>query len=237
MNLVLEFMKFVEEQPDQSVAVLLDKVLLKCREILGAEAGTIFLIEERGDGSLHVRPMSLQNDAVDMSRVVVDLTVDKQSLAGYVASSGEAVFVDDSYQPSASWPFRFNHDIDRASGYRTVSVLAFPIRTYSESVIGVVQLINRHVPSVHHPVPFEPSQVELIRPVNQFIGRAIQRTVLLDEIREANVQLKSQNERLTAEIENRKQAETMLETALSAADAANRAKTEFLANMSHELPR
>src|SRR5215470_904704 len=96
-DLALEFMRFVEDQPDQSVDLLLDKILLKCRRLLGAEAGTIFLIEQKKDGELLVRPMCLQNDAIDVSNVDIRLAVDARSVAGYVASTGETVFVRDSY--------------------------------------------------------------------------------------------------------------------------------------------
>src|SRR5215470_8763595 len=85
-DLALEFMRFVEDQPDQSVDLLLDKILLKCRRLLGAEAGTIFLIEQKKDGELLVRPMCLQNDAIDVSHIDIRLAVDARSVAGYVAS-------------------------------------------------------------------------------------------------------------------------------------------------------
>ena len=200
MSLTVEFMKFVEEQPNQTADMLLDKVLLKCRQLLGAEAGTIFLIEEQDDGATRVRPTSLQNDAADMSRVELALAVDKDSLAGYVAATGETVFVDDSYNLAADSPFKFNHTIDRISGYRTVSVLAFPLRTFTEDVIGVVQLINRRLEDGTGPAPFEMAQVELIHPFNQLVGRAIQRTVMLDQLRALNGELERRNGELEAKV-------------------------------------
>jgi signal transduction histidine kinase len=235
MDLALEFMRFVEDQPDQSVDQLLDKILLKCRRLLGAEAGSIYLIEEQKDGALRVRPMCLQNDVIDVSNVELALSVDNQSIAGYVAATGKTVFVDDAYAPQEAAPYRFNLSVDRASGYRTVSVMAFPLRTFSEAVIGVVQLINRRIPGGDGPVPFEKAQRTLICPVNQLIGRAIQRTVLLDEVRARNAELSVTNRNLVAEVEIRRRTQDALEEALDAAQAASRAKGEFLANMSHEL--
>jgi signal transduction histidine kinase len=235
MSLALEFMRFVEDQADQSVDLLLDKVLLKCRRLLGAEAGTIFLIEEKPGGDLHVRPMCLQNDRIDLSRVDLELAVDRDSIVGYVAATGETVFVRDSYAPEPRQPFRFNHAVDALTGYRTESVLAFPLRTFSEAVIGVVELINRRAPGVLHPLPFEAGQAELIRPVEQLIGRAIQRTLLLDEIRAANASLAECNRQMLAEIRSHQRTERALESAVAAATDASRAKDDFLANMSHEL--
>ncbi|MBX6322290.1 MAG: GAF domain-containing protein [Rhodospirillaceae bacterium] len=234
-SLALEFMRFVEDQPDQSVDALLEKVLRKCRLLLGAEAGTIFLTEDRSDGGLRVRPMCLQNDVVDVSKVHLDLAVDRESIVGYVAATGRTVFVRDSYALASRRPYRFNHTIDEMTGYRTVSVLAFPLRTFNEAVIGVVQLINRRRPGVAAPVAFERWQAELIEPVNRFIGRAIQRTVLIDEIRAANAALARSNRALAAELKSLREAEGVLEKAVVTAREASRAKNDFLANMSHEL--
>ena len=38
---------------------------------------------------------------------------------------------------------RFNPDVDLKSGYRTKSVLCFPIQNSRDEVIAVIQLINK----------------------------------------------------------------------------------------------
>ena len=228
MTLVLEFMKFIEQEADQTADRLLERILLQSRRLLGAEAGTIFVVEVEEDGARRIRPVCLQNDAVDMSAIPLELQVGPGSAAGYVASSGETLLVDDLYDRSNDRPYRFNEEIDRLSGYRSVSMLAFPLKTYSGSVIGVVQLINRRQKGKSGPVAFTPDQGALIDPFNQIVGRAIERSLLIDELRASAAEL-------TGEIEHHRMTRSALRGALARAEVSNRAKSEFLANMSHEL--
>lgn len=226
MTLALEFMRYIEQDADQSADLLLDRILLKCRRLLGAEAGTVFLVEEQSDGQRRIRPTSLQNDVVKLSGAPLELEMDRKSVAGYVASSGETVLVDDLYALDDGRPFAFNDEIDRWSGYRSVSMLAFPLRTYGDRVIGVVQLINRREGA--GPVPFTPHHGALIEPFNQFVGQAIQRSLLID-------QLRGKNADLAREVEDHRVTRSALHSTLARTEVSNRAKAEFLSNMGHEL--
>jgi signal transduction histidine kinase/CRP-like cAMP-binding protein len=60
-----------------------------------------------------------------------------QGLAGWVAQTGEIVNIQD-----ASVDDRFDSDIDKSSGYKTNSMLCYPIKNKNSSVIGVLQLLN-----------------------------------------------------------------------------------------------
>lgn len=59
--------------------------------------------------------------------------------------------------------------------------------------------------------------------------------VLYADLEERSAELRTLNQQLRDEIAERKQAQSELQTAKEAAEAANRAKSEFLATMSHEL--
>lgn len=61
-----------------------------------------------------------------------------KGLAGAAFTSGTTINVVDAYHDS-----RFHQDVDVKTGYRTKSVLCFPIMNSKEEVIGVIQLINK----------------------------------------------------------------------------------------------
>ena len=58
---------------------------------------------------------------------------------------------------------------------------------------------------------------------------------LEEMVHERTIEIRTANEKLHAEIAERRRAEKELQKAMERAEAANRAKSEFLANMSHEL--
>merc|ERR1711871_720902 len=59
-------------------------------------------------------------------------------IAGHVATSGEILNIPDAYQDP-----RFNQSIDKKTGYKTDSILCFPLKTQEGKVVGCAQLINK----------------------------------------------------------------------------------------------
>jgi len=59
-------------------------------------------------------------------------------IAGYVVKTGRALRVDEAYLDP-----RFNKEIDLKNNYRTKTILAVPIKDFTQRVIGVCQAINK----------------------------------------------------------------------------------------------
>lgn len=70
------------------------------------------------------------------------LPVDSTSMAGHVAVTGRSVNIADAHALAPSLPFAFNGGFDRATGYRTRSVLTLPLCDREGQMLGVLQLIN-----------------------------------------------------------------------------------------------
>ncbi len=62
-----------------------------------------------------------------------------KGIAGHVASSGQTLNIQDGYQDE-----RFNHDLDRLTGYRTRSILAVPMKNVGGHIIGVFEAMNKN---------------------------------------------------------------------------------------------
>jgi HD-GYP domain-containing protein (c-di-GMP phosphodiesterase class II) len=170
---------------------LLQLILTTARELVNADAGSLYLIEDR-NGDRVLRFVLAQNDSVPASMVTTTMPLDTGSLAGYVATTGEPVGVEDVRRLPADVPYRFNPSFDLAIGYHTRSVLTAPIATRSGQVIGVLQLINRkldtHVRIVSAEAadaqvrPFDQADVALIRALAAQAAVAIENTRLVQEI-------------------------------------------------------
>ena len=190
---VLEFLEFVEGQPRQTVRQLLDKVLLKSRLLTGAEAGTVFIVRGQG-GRRWLEPASLQNDRLRAIARNFVVPVTSDSIAGYVASTGKVVRVDDVYDIPPEAPYRFNPANERP-GYRTVSMMCFALKNYQDEVIGVVQLINRRT-GAGAPAVFDADQAQLVGPIARVLATHVERADMLEHIRDRNAKLRLRNREL-----------------------------------------
>lgn len=93
--------------------------------------------------------------------------IDK-GLAGFVARTGQVVRVDD-----AGTDDRFDPSADRATGYRTQSVLSAPIREDARSPVrGVIQVLNRR------DGPFDQEDERYLVVLGVQLGRALEMTTL-----------------------------------------------------------
>ena len=163
---------------------LLQRIVTQARRFTGAEAATLFLRE----GSC-LRFAVVQNEIAGRAPGVQDkqqrleaerLPLEVPSLAGYVAKSGSVLNLPDAYAIPASAPYAFNWRVDVATGSRTRSVLAVPLRDTSRRVLGVLQLINA-VGIDGQPIPFHPRLEEVASSFAAYAAIAV-RSARLEEL-------------------------------------------------------
>jgi hypothetical protein len=128
---------------------LLKLILTKAREITGADAGSLYLVEEsRPDtltgepGEIHLRFKLTQNDSVQFPFAEFELPLEEGSIAGYTTLHGEVINLADVHRIPRNRPYRFNASFEKKTGYRTRSMLTLPMKNGRGEVIGILQLIN-----------------------------------------------------------------------------------------------
>jgi HD-GYP domain-containing protein (c-di-GMP phosphodiesterase class II) len=192
MDVLREFLEFIEYSKPQPVAELLSRVLLKSRHLTGAEAGSVFIARGRGK-TRRLEAADTQNERVALEPASFVVPLNTSSIAGYTATTGETVFVADLYNIPQELPFKFDPSFDQKVGYCSRSMLSFPLVNHDRKVIGVVQLINRLDGSGNGPVPFESEQADLIVPFNHIVGGAIERADMVERISAQNIRLRDRN--------------------------------------------
>jgi len=138
----------------REIGALLEMILTKARQITGADAGSLYLVEEKhpdvlspGPGDRHLRFKLTQNDSAQFPFAEFELPLEENSLAGYAALHGEVINLADAHRIPRNRPYRFNPHYDEETGYRTRSLLTLPMKNGRGDVIGVLQLINCKVHS------------------------------------------------------------------------------------------
>lgn len=171
---------------------LLDKILAEAQSLACCDAASLYLVDKPEDGPPSLIFKLTRNDSLQADFQEQRMELDRRSIAGYVAVTDRELNIPNAYEIDAERPYSFNPDIDRNMGYRTVSLLALPIRNYREEVIGVLQFINRktrrevllQTPGIAmaESLPFAEEQTSILRALASQSAVAIENSVLLDDI-------------------------------------------------------
>jgi HD-GYP domain-containing protein (c-di-GMP phosphodiesterase class II) len=134
---------------ERDPAQLFDLILRQARALTTSDAGSLYLVEaapdaatKSGDQMLHF--LRSQNDTLpNLPSLTFKLPLNDKSIAGYAATTGKPLVLEDVYELPASMPFSHNRAFDEKHGYRAKSMLVVPMIDHKDRVVGVLQLINR----------------------------------------------------------------------------------------------
>jgi response regulator RpfG family c-di-GMP phosphodiesterase len=128
----------------QDLDEVMEQSLSLARAFTDADAGSIWVVEDGG-----LRLVYSQNDTLQaalgggrLPLADVSVPIDASSVAGYAASSGQVVRIEDVRGIPADAPFRFQGAVDQRTGYVTRAMLVAPLRDARDAIVGVLQLMN-----------------------------------------------------------------------------------------------
>lgn len=129
----------------QELGELLHLILCKCREITCSDAGSVYLVDYRDNTPKLLFKVAQNASCPNLSFNEFAIPMTRQSLAGYVALTGESLNLPDAYDLPPEVPYRLYSSFDRDISYRTRSVLVLPMQNRQGETLGVIQLINRKI--------------------------------------------------------------------------------------------
>jgi adenylate cyclase len=112
---------------------MIEGFTLKVGQILNADRASLFLLDE---GTEELWSKVAQGNAGDRLELRVPL---RAGIVGQVAASGLPRNIAEVYADPL-----FHADVDRQTGYRTWSMLCFPMEDSKKRVFAVVQLLNKN---------------------------------------------------------------------------------------------
>ncbi len=177
---------------ERNIDRLLDLVLEKSRFITGADAGSIYVVEQDASGQrLHFKLS--QNESCEFESSEFTIPVSRSSIAGAAVLARRPINIPDVYEIGDDQPFDFDQSFDERVGYRTKSMITMPMISAEDEVIGVIQLINKkkiperrltNTGEVHQEVvPFDPRSQDLLATLASQAGIALENALLYQEIR------------------------------------------------------
>ena len=190
---------------ERDVNKLLAIILEKSRFVTGADAGSIYVVEDDASGeSSEGGPTSpsrgpmlrfklSQNESVNYDSREFVMPISTRSIAGSAALGKKPINIPDAYDIPAGAQYGFDRRFDEKIGYRTKSMLTMPLISQRDEVIGVIQLINKKKDPEkklftkedveEQVVPFDERSEELLGMVAAQAGASLENAMLYAEIR------------------------------------------------------
>ncbi len=155
---------------------LLNVILETALGVVDGDRGTVYLVDDARQ-ELWSRVLKGEED------IEIRLPMGK-GIAGYVAATGDTLNIPDAY-----FDPRFNPEVDKATGYRTHSILCMPMKNNSGKIIGALQLLNKRTG------PFTKEDESFIEGLSVHAAIAVENARLYEKERE---RIKMQKELLAA---------------------------------------
>lgn len=217
--------------------VLLHETLKHAREILSAEAGTIYIKEDE-----YLKFHVFQNDAMSYENIYrhyhsfrdLALPIDNSHtfLSVDALVSQKVIIIDDIYQ-SKDYIFKGTLEFDKKFEYKSVSVLSVPlIHPINNESVGVIQLINKIVDDKI--LPFDLKDKEIISMLSSFVALSIYKAKNdVKKLDEANKKLKESKKDIEKRVE--KEVKTNQEQSVVMFHKSKMASMgEMLSNIAHQ---
>jgi len=132
---------------EKDLGRLLEMVLTKGRELSNCEGASLFLVDNSNENEPKLSFKLAQNEVIKLDFEAKTFPLSKQSLAGYVALTGETLNIKDAYFIDKDALYHFDQSFDAATGFRTRELLVLPMQNHDGHIIGVLQFLNR---KFHH---------------------------------------------------------------------------------------
>ncbi len=144
-----------------NLETLFAKIVSKITQILNAERSTLFLIDNETD--------ELWSKVAQGSEITEIRLPKADGLAGYVATTGKAVNIENAYEDTRFLPL-----VDEETGFRTKTVLCVPIINRTGNIIGVAQAINKKGSA------FNKDDEELLKALSSHVSVALENAQLFE---------------------------------------------------------
>ena len=149
---------------DQNLDKLLQTITRGASSVLEADRSTLFVVDRY---KKQIWSKVAQGAGITEIRIPIGA-----GIAGQVALTGEIINIKDAYSDP-----RFNHEVDKRTGYTTHSILCMPMKDSTGRIVGVFQLLNKARG------PFTTEDEHLLQAFAAQAAIAVKNAMLNEEIR------------------------------------------------------
>jgi len=125
--------------------ILLESILTNARKFVNADAGSIYICNDNILDFTYTQNDTLQKRLPPGEKLIYStfsMPINTDSIAGYVATTGQLLNIPDVYHLPANVPYSFSKKYDESTGYITRSVVTLPLKNTRGKILGILQIIN-----------------------------------------------------------------------------------------------
>ena len=175
----------------RNTSFLLEEILTAARKITDADAGTLYLLEQKHlkfeilqNDSLNIYKGGAHNDPIPFAPIPLyqaDGAPNDSLIVVYSAIHDRTVNVQDAYQ-DGDFDFSGPRKFDEMTGYRSRSFLAVPMKNHEQDIIGVLQLINACDPKTGVVGSFSADDQQLVESLASQAAVALTNQALIQQL-------------------------------------------------------
>jgi len=130
----------------QDLDILLETILSEARNVLNADAGTIYIKQGNELVATYAQNETKAAELKPGEKLIYSvfrIPIGTGTTSGFAAHTGDIINVRNVYRIPDDAPYGFDQSYDRMSGYKTISTLSIPLKSNMDEILGVLQLINK----------------------------------------------------------------------------------------------
>ncbi len=175
LNRLLQFGIEISQVAD--LDLLIEKVLSEARNLLNADAGSVYIREGDKLKFSYSQNETLRKKLGPNKKLIYttfSMPINNNSIAGFVANNGTTLNIPDAYEIENNLSFSFDGSYDKISGYLTKSMLTLPMKNTRADIIGVLQLINAK-DEKDNIIPFDEEDEPIVQHLAMYAANGIER--------------------------------------------------------------
>ncbi len=171
---------------------LLELIMMGAKSLTHADGGSLYFVKQ-DELSFEI----ISNDSLDLQMggtsgneitfpaipLVVDGEENHSNVVTHCALSGATINIADAYNEDG-FDFSGTRSFDAQTGYRTQSMLTFPLKDHEQEIIGALQLINARDTASGEVIEFGQIEQQLAESLASQAAVALTQRRLINELRE-----------------------------------------------------
>ncbi len=169
---------------------LLETIMMGAKSLTHADGGSLYFLK---DGLLTFEIIS--NDSLDIQMggtsgnkitfppipLITDGEENHSNVVSHCVLSGATINIEDAYHEDG-YDFTGTRNFDSKTGYRTKSILTFPLKDHEKEIIGVLQLINAKDQKTGETITFNQIDQQLAESLTSQAAVALTQRRLISEL-------------------------------------------------------